>query len=75
MTAIIDFITGIADGVQAAIAFLLSIVEDTLFVVQITGNFVTKIPSFFDWLPAPVVAIIVSIFGVVVIYKILGREG
>lgn len=75
MTAIIDFITGIADGVQAAIDFLLSIVQDTLFVVQITGNFVSKIPAFFDWLPAPVVAIIVSIFGVVVIYKILGREG
>lgn len=75
MDAIISFFSGIADGALALVEFMLSMVEDVLFVVQLTGEFFTKIPSFFDWLPADVVAIIVSLFGVVVIYKILGREG
>lgn len=75
MDAIISFFSGIADGALALVEFMLSMVEDVLFVVQLTGEFVTKIPSYIDWLPTEVVAIVVSLFGVVVVYKILGREG
>lgn len=74
MTAIINFIQGIAAGVQAAIDFLLGLIEDVAYVVQLTAEFVLQIPNYLSWLPAPVLAIIVSIFVVVVIYKILGRE-
>lgn len=75
MTAIINFIQGIAAGVQAAIDFLLSMIQDVAYVVQLTAEFVAQIPTYLSFLPAPVVALIVSIFAVVVIYKILGREG
>lgn len=74
MTAIINFIQGIAAGVQAAIDFLLGLIQDVAYVVQLTAEFVLQIPEYLSWLPAPVLAVIVSIFVVVVIYKILGRE-
>lgn len=75
MTAILNFIQGIADGVQAAIAFLLTVIEDIAYIVQLTAKFVVQIPTYLSFLPPSVVALIVSIFAVVVIYKILGREG
>lgn len=74
MTALVNFVQGIAVGVEAAIAFLLGLIEDVAYLVQLTAEFVTKIPDYLSWLPAPVLAIVVSIFVVVVIYKILGRE-
>lgn len=75
MQAIIDFFKAISDGVSAALGFLLSFIEDTVYVIQLTGEFVAQIPSYLGWLPSSVLAVVVSIFAVVVIYKILGREG
>lgn len=75
MQAVIDFLTGIGDGVLAIVDFMGSLIEDILYVVQLTGSFVLKIPEFFDWLPPELLAIVVSLFAVVVVYKILGREG
>lgn len=75
MTAIITFFQGIGDAVIAAIDFLLSFIQDVAYVVELTANFVAEIPTYLSFLPAPVVAMVVSIFAVVVIYKVLGREG
>lgn len=75
MEAIINFLTGIGDGLLAIVDFLGGMIEDILYVVQLTGSFVLKIPDFFDWLPPELIAIVVSLFAVVVVYKILGREG
>lgn len=75
MAAITDFFAGIVDAIGSAIDFLISFVGDIVYVIKLTGQFVTRIPDYFAWLPAPVLTIIVSIFAVVVIYKILGREG
>lgn len=75
MDAIIKFFAGIGDLLASAVDFLIGIIADIVYLVQLTAKAVTAIPSFFAWLPSPVVAMIVTIFGVVVIYKILGREG
>ena len=75
MNAIIEFFTGIADGVSAALDFLIGFVEDIVYVVKLTGEFVLEIPSYFAWLPPEILALIVTTFGIVVIYKVLGREG
>lgn len=74
MGAIIDFFAGIADAVSAALDFLASIIADTLYVVQLTGEFVTQVPEYLSFLPPPILALAVSMFAVAVIYKILGRE-
>lgn len=75
MDAIIEFFTGIVDLLTGAVDFLIGVIADIVYIAQLTAKAASSIPSYFTWLPSPVVAMIVTIFGVVVIYKILGREG
>lgn len=75
MNAIIKFIEGITNGVKAGVEFLLSFIEDVAYVVKLTADFVAKIPDYLSFLPAEILAVVLAIFAVVVIYKILGREG
>ena len=75
MEAVIDFFVGITDVLTSLIEFVISIVADLVYVVQLTGVFVSKIPFIFSFFPQEILAIIILMFGVVVIYKILGREG
>lgn len=75
MDAILEFFKGIGDGIVAVFDFLIGIINDLVYIVQLTGKFLAQIPAYFSWLPPELLAIIVSIFAIVVIYKILGREG
>lgn len=70
-----DFFLSLADVITSLVDFVIGMITDLVYVVKLCGSFVLKIPTLFSWLPTPAVAIIVSIFAVVVIYKILGREG
>lgn len=70
-----DFFLSLADVITSLVDFFIGMITDLVYVVKLCGSFVLKIPTLFSWLPAPAVAIILSIFAVVVIYKILGREG
>lgn len=74
MGAIIDFFAGVADAIGAALDFLASLIADTLYVVQLTAEFVAQVPEYLSFLPAPILVFVVSMFAVSVIYKILGRE-
>lgn len=70
-----DGFTKIFDFFGAIIDFIVGFVADLVNVVKNTAEAVAEIPNYFDWLPPEVIAIIVSIFAVVVIYKVIGREG
>lgn len=76
MQAIIDFFTGIIDGLVAIVKFVIDTIKDIVHMVQLVGETMLKIPDLLSgFLPAEVVTAVLLIFGVVVIYKILGREG
>ena len=75
MQALVEFIKGIAEAVTAAIDFLFGIIEDLVYMVKLLGEFILQIPAFLSWLPASIVTIFITIFSIVVIYKIIGREG
>ena len=75
MDVIIEFFSGIADAIIALFDFLISFLGDLVYIVQLTGLYLSQIPSYFSWLPAELVTIIVTLFSIVVIYKITGREG
>lgn len=75
MRAIIKFFTGIADLLSGAIDFLIGFIADIVYLVRLTGKAVSAIPGLFALLPSSAVALIGVIFTVVVLYKILGREG
>lgn len=70
-----EYIIGIGELIRSGFDFVLGFFEDIVYLVKITARFVVQIPSYFAWLPAPVVTLIITIFGVVVVYKVLGREG
>jgi len=63
-----DFFVSIFD-------FVVGFVDDIVYVVKATGKAVASVPDYLSWLPGEVIALLVSIFAIVVIYKILGREG
>lgn len=75
MQAIIDFFTSVGSIISTVINFVVKLFSDLIMMLQLLAKFIVNIPSYFGWLPASVVAIIVTIFTIVVIYKILGREG
>lgn len=70
-----DFFLSLGNVITSLVDFVVGLIEDLIYVVILCGSFVLKIPSLFSWLPSEAVALIVTIFAIVVIYKILGREG
>lgn len=72
---IIEALQGIFDFFKMLFEFVIEFFNDVVYIIRLTAQFVARIPSYFSWLPSEVVALIVSIFAVVVIYKVLGREG
>lgn len=71
----LDYIKGIADAVISVVNFIVNLFKDLVYMIELLVNVVGNIPSYFSWLPAELLLIIVALISVVVIYKILGREG
>lgn len=75
MGALTDFLLGIGEGLLAVVTFVIDFFKDIAYLVKLTGEFVLKVPTYLSWLPAEVLALVVAIFTIVVLYKVLGREG
>lgn len=75
MATIKEYLISIGEFFSSIYDFILDIFRDIDYLVDLTGEFVKNIPNYFGWLPAPVLAVIVTIFTIVVLYKVLGREG
>lgn len=75
MQILIDFIAGIGDMLYSCFGWLISTVRDLAYIAKLLGTFVGNIPSYFAWLPDEALATLVTIFAIVIIYKLLGREG
>lgn len=55
--------------------FLECLIDDMAMLIDMTADFVSRIPSYLFWLPDSVKLLFVAGFTVVVVYKVLGREG
>lgn len=75
MDAIVSFFTGIGNAIVSVFDFVVSFFSDLIYVIQLLGKVVLSIPSYFAWLPGGISTLLVTLFAIVVIYKILGREG
>lgn len=75
MDSVIEFFKGIGAAIVSVFDFLVSFFEDLVYVITLLGKFIAQIPSYFSWLPTELIVILSSILAVVVIYKIMGREG
>lgn len=70
-----DILVAIGNFFKTIIDFVIAFFQDLVYMVKLVSQTVAELPEYFEWLPGSLVALIIAIFGVVVIYKILGREG
>lgn len=75
MQSIVKILSSIVDWIVIAFDFVFGFFEDIVYIGKITGVFLRKIPEYFAWLPSQCIVLVVLIFSIVVLYKILGREG
>lgn len=75
MNALLEFFKGIGTAITSVIDFVMGLFEDLVYMIKLLGQVVLNIPSYFSWLPSQVIALIILIISIVVIYKVLGREG
>lgn len=75
MQAIYNFFNSIIDALVFLVRIISDFLKDISYLVQITGSIVRELPTFFSFLPSSLLAVLTLIFSIVVIYKILGREG
>lgn len=75
MGQILNFLKGILDFFVGLVQFVVKIMGDLVYVVKLLGETVAKLPDYLHFLPSAVVAVLVTALAVVVIYKLLGREG
>lgn len=68
ITSILDFFFSIGE-------FVVGFVKDLGTLATTLADTVSSIPDYFSWLPPELLASILAIFGIVVLYKVLGREG
>lgn len=75
MQAIVNFFEGIGDVILAVVEFVVSFFSDIVWIIDTLLWAIGQIPSFLGWIPAQLQAVILVAFSVVIIYKIMGREG
>lgn len=72
---IADLFYSLLGPLGSLIEFIINFGEDVVYLIQLLLSFVEDIPSYFGWLPDSCIILIVSTFTIVVLYKVLGREG
>lgn len=75
LDAIFEAVETIVDFLDTIWKFVKDFTRDTFEMIELVGDTVKQIPDLLSWLPAAIITPLVVLFGVVVIYKILGREG
>ena len=75
MSAIMNFLSSLAEVIFSAVEFLIGIVKDLLYIVGLLTGLMIKLPDMIHWLPSACTTLISTTFLIVLIYKILGREG
>lgn len=75
MDAIINFFKSIGEVITSCFDLLWTFINDLIQIIMMLAKFLGQIPSFISWMPDPLPTILFSVFTVVVVYKIAGREG
>ena len=75
MNTIINILKAIGDFFASVVDFVVKLFSDLVYVVKLLGETVAKLPSLLGFFPSSVLAVLLLAVAVVVIYKVLGREG
>lgn len=75
MQAIIDFFVTIGEVVTSIIDFVVKFFMDLVYIIGLLGQTIAALPAMIGWLPSACISLVIATFTIVVIYKIMGREG
>lgn len=76
LKSIFSAIVNFFDLVVSLVEFIFSLVEDLIKVVGLLVQSLVNLPSFLNaFLPTAFVSVCMVILSIVVIYKVMGREG
>lgn len=75
MQALIDFLEGFVETITSVVDFVIGFFDDIVYLISITGQVLVQIPAYFSWLPGELIALLGVLLALIVLYKILGREG
>lgn len=74
LDSIFDAISKIIEFLNTIWEFITDFLKDTFAMIKLVGETVASVPDYLAFLPAEILTAVVGILGVVVIYKILGRD-
>lgn len=74
MQAIINFLSGIGNFFLSVFDLLLGAITGMVDLIKMLFMLVEHLPQYFSIFPDACASLLVTLFGIVVIYKILGRE-
>lgn len=71
---ILDGIKSIANFFITVGQFIVDFIADLVYAIGLIGKTVLELPSYIQWIPGSLVALLTTAFSIVVIYKVLGRD-
>lgn len=75
MAELVRIFKTVAELIINLVKFIPKLLADLVMVIELVLGAVSQLPTLFIVFPSVISALLISVFGVVVIYKILGREG
>lgn len=72
---VFNLITSLVDIVLFICNFVISTIKDLVYMAELLAEMVLQLPSYLGWLPSVVLTNFMLIISIVVIYKVIGREG
>lgn len=71
----ISALKSIFNLISSIVSFIIGFFQDLVYMITLLGKFILSLPSYLSWLPPTFITAVTLIFTIVVIYKVLGREG
>lgn len=75
MDVIFSFFKGIGNAITTVIDFVISFFSDFIGFLKLLALLPDYILNTLRWLPSEILAMVMVIVSVVILYKVLGREG
>lgn len=75
MNAINSFLSGIGDAIVKAWQFVLAFFRDFMQFLELLTKMPEILANVLSWIPGEIWISLSMLFGIVILYKILGREG
>lgn len=70
-----QFLVACFNIIVALVQYFIDLLADISYMINLALRIADQVPGYFLWLPPSVFAILGVTFGIVVVFKIIGREG